>query len=130
MRFREHGSESLTAMCDSAMPHFHAVWTADDRYSRVFLHLGLSYLAVWPGHVGSKKREYCQSKSWSITCPFGIPTYVELVKGARMRQAGTTNHTLDNDGGDETLQRNGLDTCPTSSMLKQMLVSFSAIARK
>jgi hypothetical protein len=77
-----------------------------------------------------EKREYCQSESWSITCPFGIPTYVELVKGARMRQAGTTNHTLDNVGGDETLQRNGLDTCPTSSMLKQMLVSFSAMARK
>ncbi|KIK44057.1 hypothetical protein CY34DRAFT_656535 [Suillus luteus UH-Slu-Lm8-n1] len=46
-----------------------------------------------------------------------------------MRQAGTTNHTLDNGGGDETLQRNGLDTCPTSSMLKQMLVSFSATGR-
>ncbi|KAG1772170.1 hypothetical protein EDD22DRAFT_842536 [Suillus occidentalis] len=68
-------------MCDSAIPHFHAVWTADDRYS------------------------------------------------ARMGQAGTTNHTLDNVGGDETLQRNGLDTCPTSSMLKQMLVSFCAMAR-
>lgn len=46
-----------------------------------------------------------------------------------MRQEGI-NHTLDNDGGNETLdsrRRNGLDACPTSSMFKQMLVSFSEI---
>lgn len=64
------------------------------------------------------------------SCPFGIPTYVELVEvlseHARMRQ-DDIKHALDNDGGDETMnwrQRNGLDTCPISSMLKQMLVSW------
>lgn len=68
----------VTAMCDSAMPHFHAV-----------------------SHVGLRMTDIVSVPSFRPIMPGGLARARWSRKRARMRQAGTTNHTLDNVGGDK-----------------------------